>query len=369
MLPYDVISAGPSVLRLPEERDAEAVTRACSDPEVVRFITLLPSPYSRDDALFWITKMTRATWDAGGADFLIADRVTDEPLGTVGIKPPDRFGNSEVGYWLAPWARGRGVMTEAVRALSSWAFEHGVPRITLLADVRNLPSQQVALRSGYALEGVLRGGGRARDGSRDDMAAYARLATDAGDPISPYLPFLPGGFPGGALTDGVVRLTPLTPADTAGYHRLRTVPDVAAHRVPPTPVPYAESEEVCRHAGHWWLSGRKAELVIRDAATGELAGDIQLSNVVPGLDQAMTGYSLLPGFRGRGFTTRAVRLLVDWAFESTPLRRIIAGTSPANTASQRVLERAGFTRELLVKGLLPGPDGTRVDDIQWARAR
>src|SRR3954454_20729227 len=112
MLPHDVIPAGPSVLRLPEDGDPHAIARACSDPEIVRFITLLPSPYSRDDAIFWITKMAPATWEAGGADFVIADRATGEPLGTVGIKPPDRFGNSEVGYWLAPWARGRGVVTE-----------------------------------------------------------------------------------------------------------------------------------------------------------------------------------------------------------------------------------------------------------------
>ncbi|WP_204059085.1 GNAT family N-acetyltransferase [Microbispora corallina] len=369
MLPLETIPAGSAVLRLPNEGDAGDVARACADPDVVRYIPLVPSPYSRDDALYWITKAVPATWEAGGADFLIADGASGGALGTVGLKPPDRFGNSEVGYWLAPWARGRGVATEAVRALSAWGFAHGLPRITLLADVENVPSQRVAMRSGFTLEGVQRGAAGGRDGRRVDLTAYARLAGDPGDPVTPYLPFLPGGFPGGELTDGVVRLTPLTTDDAEECHRLRTVPDVAASRVPPAPVTYAATLDVCRRNGHLWLAGRQAEMAIRDARTGALAGDVQLSNVVPPLDQAMVGYSLHPEFRGRGFTARAVRLLADWAFASTPLRRLVAGTAPGNTASHRVLERAGFTRELLVRGLLPGPDGTRVDDLQWARSR
>jgi RimJ/RimL family protein N-acetyltransferase len=369
MLPHEVIPAGPVVLRLPEERDADAIARACNDPEIAAFLPLIPSPYTRDDAVAWITKMAPATWEAGGADFVIAGTATGEVLGVVGLKPPDRFGGGEVGYWLAPGARGRGVATTAVRALAAWAFAQGMPRIALLADVENVASQQVALRSGFEREGVLRGAGTSRDGARTDLAAFARLASDPGDPISSVLPFFPGGFPHGELTDGVVRLTPLTAADAADYHALRCLPDIVDSHVPPTVPGYAESEAVCRYAGHRWLSGHRAEIVIRDAATGAFAGDIQLTGVIPDLGQAMVGYSLHPGFRGRGLTTRAVNLLVEWAFASTPLSRIIAGTDPANTASQRVLERAGFTREALIKGLLPGPDGTRLDNLQWARLR
>ena len=67
--------------------------------------------------------------------------------------------------------------------------------------------------------------------------------------------------------------------------------------------------------------------------------------------------------------TRAVNLLVDWAFRHTGIARVVAGTAPGNTASHRVLERTGFVRESLIKGMLPGPGGTRVDDLQWARVR
>ncbi|MBB2740278.1 UNVERIFIED_ORG: RimJ/RimL family protein N-acetyltransferase [Microbispora rosea subsp. rosea] len=369
MLPQEAIPAGPAVLRLPVEGDADQIARACADPEIARFIPFVPSPYTRDDALAWITKVVPGTWENGGADFLIADAATDQVLGTAGLKPPDRFGATEVGYWLAPWARGRGVVTAAVRVLAERAFARGVPRISLIAEVDNVPSQQVAHRCGFTHEGVLRAAGSTRGEVRADLAVFGRLSTDPGDPIAPFLPFFPGGFPDGSLTDGVVRLTPLTTADAADYFALVSVPDVMDSHVPPVQPEYADTEVVCRYAGHRWLTGQRADIAIRDAATGEFAGDIQLTGVIPPLGQAMLGYSLRPGFRGRGLATRAANLLVEWAFANTPLRRIVAGTSPGNTASHRVLERAGFTREHLVKGLLPGPGGTRLDDVQWARTR
>ncbi|MEV4381554.1 GNAT family N-acetyltransferase [Streptosporangium sp. NPDC049644] len=364
MFPQDVVPAGPVVLRPLSPADTEAIVRACADPEIVRFLPLVPVPYTRDDALQYL-EVAEEDWKAGGAAFAIADAETDEWLGNIGLKPSRLRSTNEIGYLVAPWARGRGVATAAAAALAGWAFGHGVERVELLADVENLASQRVALAAGFQREGVRRGAEQQRDGTRRDLVSFARLRGDSGERVAPLLP----DFPGGSLTDGVVRLRPLTPADAADYLALRNLPDVVRYSVPPEPHSAEDVEERCRTAGANQLAGRGVEAVIADAATGAFAGEIQLSNVIPPLGQAMTGYSLLPAFRGRGFTTRAVNLLVDWTFEHTSLSRIIAGTSPANIASQRVLERAGFTREALLRGLLPGPDGTRLDDLQWYRLR
>jgi RimJ/RimL family protein N-acetyltransferase len=78
----------------------------------------------------------------------------------------------------------------------------------------------------------------------------------------------------------------------------------------------------------------------------------------------MIGYSMLPGFRGRGAATRAVRLLSAWAL-TTGVKRLVAGTMPDNVASQRVLEKAGFVREGIQRSRFDGPDGTRVDDVMY----
>ncbi|MFJ2032628.1 GNAT family N-acetyltransferase [Streptosporangium sp. NPDC087985] len=364
MFPRDVIPAGPVVLRPPADDDIASIVRACADPEIARFIPAVPVPYTRDDALFYL-KTAERLWESGGASFAVADAGTGEWLGNIGLKALDPRGNGEVGYLIAPWARGRGVATAATRALTEWAFTHGVRRMELLAAVENLASQKVAMAAGFHREGVRRSAEPRRDGTRGDLVSFARLSGDSGDRVRPYLP----GFPGGSLSDGVVRLTPLTAADADDYHALQSLPEVVAHSVRPQSSDPAESEAFCRMAAMRWLAGERAEIAIRDARTDAFAGHLQFSSIVPPLGQAMTGYSTLPEFRGRRLTTRAVILLVEWAFTHTSLARIIAGTSPDNLASQRVLESAGFTREAILHGMMPGPDGTRLDDLQWYRLR
>ncbi|MEU1733219.1 GNAT family N-acetyltransferase [Streptosporangium sp. NPDC020145] len=352
------------VLRPPAETDVESIARACDDPRISRFLPTLPVPYTRDDAFAYLRAAERS-WRDGGASFTIADTETDEWMGNIGLRPLDARGNGEVGYLVAPWAQGRGVATAATRALTEWAFALGVRRLELLTDVENLASQRVALAAGFQREGVRRSAEARRDGGRSDLIAFARLYGESGERVQPFLPALPDG----SLSDGVVRLRPLGPQDAADHHALENLPDVVRYSVPPEGPDMARVEKLCREAGAHWLAGERVELTIREAATDAFAGHIQLTSIVPVLGQAMTGYSLLPAFRGRGFTARAVNLLVEWAFEHTPLTRVVAGTAPDNHASHRVLERAGFTREGLVHGLLPGPDGTRLDDLQWYRLR
>jgi len=61
------------------------------------------------------------------------------------------------------------------------------------------------------------------------------------------------------------------------------------------------------------------------------------------------GYKLLPSERNKGYCTEAVQIIVDYLFLSKNLVRIQAETNPRNIASQRVLEKAGFTKEGLVR--------------------
>ena len=54
------------------------------------------------------------------------------------------------------------------------------------------------------------------------------------------------------------------------------------------------------------------------------------------------GYSLLPPYRNKGYTTEAVQALVSWAFGHPEVTRVIAEARPGNAASVRVLQKAGF---------------------------
>ncbi|WP_206922718.1 GNAT family N-acetyltransferase [Alicyclobacillus suci] len=82
----------------------------------------------------------------------------------------------------------------------------------------------------------------------------------------------------------------------------------------------------------------------------DLIGIVSLTEVVRGpLQSCWLGYSLDQAQNGRGYTTEAVRLVVDYAFQVLKLHRIEAGVMPHNSASIRVLEKSGFEKEGLSK--------------------
>jgi len=371
MLAGDVIHGGRAVLRPWRGEDADDLAAACDDPLTQRFLPLLPGQYTRADADWWITEGAPTAFATGGAAYAVADPTTDRVLGGAGLRPRSA-GAAEMGYWVAPWARSGGVATAAARMLAAHAFSEGLERLILRTDPANAPSQRVAIAAGFAREGVERGGGRARDGGRHDVIVWARLDTDPDEPTRRLLPDLPGRglndgrWSDGELTDGVVTLRPLRAADADDTHALRSRADVVATSVPPVGPDRDAVARTCARAEAGWLAGERADFTVRDAATGDYAGEIGLYYWEPPTQQAMIGYSIAPGWRGRGFATRAARLVAAWAFSAVGIARLVAGTAPGNVSSQRVLERAGFLREGYQRSRLPGPDGTRIDDILYA---
>jgi len=81
-------------------------------------------------------------------------------------------------------------------------------------------------------------------------------------------------------------------------------------------------------------------------AQGELLGDIQLANIDWRNRTATIGYGISRvADRSKGFATDAVLTLLRFAFHEFDLHRVTADPAEYNTASQRVLEKAGFIRE------------------------
>jgi RimJ/RimL family protein N-acetyltransferase len=101
-------------------------------------------------------------------------------------------------------------------------------------------------------------------------------------------------------------------------------------------------------------SGRLFPLLIVERGT--IVGGASLTNYDTFRDRVELGYWLFPQGRGRGVATRVVRALSTHAF-FVGLLRIEAVVRPANEPSIRVLERAGFTREGLMRSLLRHGDG------------
>jgi ribosomal-protein-alanine N-acetyltransferase len=113
------------------------------------------------------------------------------------------------------------------------------------------------------------------------------------------------------------------------------------------PSPYSEA-----HA-RAWIEAQPEEhalsLLAFEAETEELLGSVGLVEIDRERGWAEIGFWTAPWARRRGTAVRAVRLLTGWAFDALALARIQALVREENFLSQRVLERAGFTREGLLR--------------------
>lgn len=87
---------------------------------------------------------------------------------------------TEVGYWCRTQACGNGFVTEAVTALTEYAFAHiKAVRVELITDEDNAASRRVAERCGFVLEGILRNERRAPDRTLRNTCVYARIPNAA----------------------------------------------------------------------------------------------------------------------------------------------------------------------------------------------
>lgn len=100
--------------------------------------------------------------------------------GLIGFKDTDRENRrTELGYWLRQEYQGRGLMTEAVKALCRWAFrKQQMFRIQIKCATENARSRAIPERLGFVHEGTERGGARLANGRHTDLEVYSRLRTD-----------------------------------------------------------------------------------------------------------------------------------------------------------------------------------------------
>jgi len=142
-------------------------------------------------------------------------------------------------------------------------------------------------------------------------------------------------------------LRPYAHGDVDGLYAYQRLPEV--HRYLYTePRTRAEVEAiVAERAGLAVLTetDKAITLVAELAQTGELVGDCMLFWRSQEHEQGEVGYVFNPAYHGRGYATEAVGALLRLGFEGLGLHRIAGHLDARNTASARVLERAGLRRE------------------------
>ncbi len=148
-------------LRPFRRRDVAAVHEAvlASLPELARFLPWAHEAYSRNVTQQFIRESAGAWHEGRAFDFAIRrDREPGRHLGNVSIWHVSRANAvGEVGYWVRTDETGSGICTEAVARILRFGFEElRMHRIVVRIGVGNHPSERVAKKLGFRLEGTLR---------------------------------------------------------------------------------------------------------------------------------------------------------------------------------------------------------------------
>lgn len=165
-------------LRPPGRGDEDDIVAACRDPLVQRF-TRIPDRYTGGDARAFVDGAPERRAGGFSLELAIADPEVGRLAGMIGLVR-DRYDveRAEVGYWVAPWARGAGLASHALALVSRWAIEDvGFVRIDLVAALSNAASLRVAERCGFVREGTARRSWY-RGGGREDMALFSLVEDD-----------------------------------------------------------------------------------------------------------------------------------------------------------------------------------------------
>ena len=106
------------LLRRPSDGDVGPIASIVGDWEVARRLARVPHPYGAADAAFFLERVVPAEWV-----WAITLRGSDELVGAIGLTPQDGKNVAELGYWLSHAEWGRGIVTEAGRAVVSCGFD------------------------------------------------------------------------------------------------------------------------------------------------------------------------------------------------------------------------------------------------------
>ena len=166
------------LLRRMTMKDAQDVFEYSCDPEVARHV-LWSAQKHISEAKDYIRYMTKRYRDDLPSSWGIIDKASGRLVGTIGYMAfSEENASVEVGYSLARWLWGKGLMTEALRAVIDYTFDAmDVNRIEAQHEIDNPSSGRVMEKCGMVKEGVLRQR-LYNKGEFKDVALYSILRGD-----------------------------------------------------------------------------------------------------------------------------------------------------------------------------------------------
>jgi ribosomal-protein-alanine N-acetyltransferase len=170
------LNDGIVLLRRWAETDLDCIEQATEDPDIPKGTTVAAT-FTPAEGLAWIERQWSRAENGTGLSQAIADFASGEALGA-GVLMTRQPGTAEIGYWLVPRVRGRGIGSRAVRLLAHWAVkEAGLARVEAFVVPDNVASQRVLEKAAFRREGLLRSY-LCYEGRRFDALMYSLLPGD-----------------------------------------------------------------------------------------------------------------------------------------------------------------------------------------------
>jgi len=323
----------------------------------------------------WLARRRRDMEGGDAVHWCIADLATDQMLGNVqvfGMGPAEGRFQGEVGYWLRPGARGRGVIGEALGPVVTHALTPaddgglGLTRLHAGTNSDNFVSQSILRSAGFTQWGADHQAWRRADGSLSDGVYFELLAsTDRLGVVGEVEPI--------TLEGNGIRLRQWRHTDAERVVEACTDQRTRHWLAGSLPSPYTEEQAHSYIAGcrddaragkglHWCVADPASDLCLGSLAVMDLrdargtAGEI--------------GFWTHPEARGRGVMSEAVRLAVRHAFISREdggldRKRLRLNAAEGNTASQHVARVNGFVQVGQDRQSEPLGDGTFADLVRF----
>jgi RimJ/RimL family protein N-acetyltransferase len=174
--PEPPLTDGVVTLRSWVQDDLGCVEEATQDPDIPKGTTV-PAVFTLEEGLAWIERQWLRQHEGTGLSQAIADTASNEALGAA-VLMARKPGTVEIGYWLIPRVRSRGLGSRAVALLARWAVtQASLARVEALVAPDNIASRRVLEKAGFRREGHLRSY-LVFDGQRADALIYSLLPND-----------------------------------------------------------------------------------------------------------------------------------------------------------------------------------------------
>ena len=278
----------------------------------------------------------------GFGGWALEERATGRLVGTCGLFAPHGKPEPELGWIAFEGGEGRGLMTEAARAVIAHARERlGWTRLVSYVTPTNERSVALARRLGAQDEGVCEayagpGEERPHHTFAHDLGAGEAARTGEATPLS-SIPTLVGER---------IALRPLGLDDLAPFAAFYADPSASRFVGGPADA-VAVWRRLASYLGHWDLRGYGPFAMV-EREGGAFLG--YTGHWCPeGWPEPEILWGLMPHAQGRGLATEGAALALRHAYEALGWTTAISAVDPANTPSRAVAERLGATREKTIE--------------------